>query len=200
MNENNQGNQDNSQSIFNAGLGQTVATPSSVPVEPTVTPVANPTENVQVAVNSMEQLGQTASMNNQMGNVQPNPAPINPVQTPTVNTPVEPVQTPMVNTPVEPVQTVNGQMNGKINSVQTPDVNGVTQDETLVNQTIKINEATGQVEKGETVTEASETSSDDEELIKDKKGTSRFVIILFIILIAFIIGLPTIVDLVKNIM
>ncbi len=174
MNENNQGNQDNSQSIFNAGLGQTVATPSSVPVEPTVTPVANPTENVQVAVNSMEQLGQTASMNNQMGNVQPNPAPINPVQTPTVNTPVEPVQ--------------------------TPDVNGVTQDETLVNQTIKINEATGQVEKGETVTEASETSSDDEELIKDKKGTSRFVIILFIILIAFIIGLPTIVDLVKNIM
>lgn len=188
MNENNQGNQDNSQSIFNAGLGQTVATPSSVPVEPTVTPVANPTENVQVAVNSMEQLGQTASMNNQMGNVQPNPAPINPVQTPTVNT------------PVEPVQTVNGQMNGTINSVQTPDVNGVTQDETLVNQTIKINEATGQVEKGETVTEASETSSDDEELIKDKKGTSRFVIILFIILIAFIIGLPTIVDLVKNIM
>ena len=36
----------------------------------------------------------------------------------------------------------------------------------------------------------SEVQEDSEELIKDKKATKRFLIILFILLVAFIIALP----------
>lgn len=47
----------------------------------------------------------------------------------------------------------------------------------------------------QTVSQTDNQKTEDEELIKDKKGTTRFIIILFVILIAFVIALPFITNL-----
>ncbi len=93
--------------------------------------------------------------------VENNVTPNTPVQ---ATTPVEPVQ---VTTPVEPVQA----------STPVEPVQAATSVEPV--QAATPVEATSQ-----------QTQEDDEELIKDKKATKRFLIIVGVIIALFIIALP----------
>ena len=104
--------------------------------------------------------------------VEPAPAP-----EPVVQTPVEPAPQPVVQAPVEPTL-------APVNQVQEQDSIPNPQAQTI--EQSNVSKAQGNTESS--VQE--KTVQNDEELIKDKKGTKKFIIIIGIIVIAFIIALP----------
>ena len=118
-------------------------------------------------------------------------APVEPAPQPVVQTPVEPVSAPepVVQTPVEPApQPV---VQAPVEPTLAP-VNQVQEQDSIPNPQAQTIEQSN-VSKAQGNTESSvqeKTVQNDEELIKDKKGTKKFIIIIGIIVIAFIIALP----------
>ena len=138
--------------------------------------------------------------------VSSNPEPINPIPMPapasnvepapmpgTVSAPepqpvVEPVVSPE-SAPVDPVSTVEPVVSPEpapVESVNTPDINSDSE-----MQNVAENQAT---EKP--LEQANTANVQGEELIEDKKGTKKFLIIITIIVVAFIIALPFIFNLI----
>ena len=138
--------------------------------------------------------------------VSSNPEPINPTPMPapasnvepapmpgTVSAPEpQPVVEPVVSpepAPVDPVSTVEPVVSPEpapVESVNNPDINSDSE-----MQNVAENQAT---EKP--LEQANTANVQGEELIEDKKGTKKFLIIITIIVVAFIIALPFIFNLI----
>lgn len=85
----------------------------------------------------------------------------------------------------EPVQTVENTVTTQNNS-QTVDA------PQAVENTVATQNNSQTVENTDTTDQTTINEEDSEELIKDKKATKKFLIILFVIVLAFIIALPLI--------
>ena len=119
--------------------------------------------------------------NSIFGNSSVNPEANNTVS----NTPVQGVATPVAPAQAAPAQVVST----PVAPIQSAPVQGVS---TADAQTQAVQDVTSN--QGQVAEQTDDAKKEDEELIKDKKGTTRFIIIIFIILIAFVIALPFIND------
>ncbi len=91
----------------------------------------------------------------------------------------------------EPVQTVENTATTQNNS-QTVDAPQAVENTVATQNNSQTVDAPQAVENTDTTDQTTINEEDSEELIKDKKATKKFLIILFVIVLAFIIALPLI--------
>ena len=91
----------------------------------------------------------------------------------------------------EPVQTVENTATTQNNS-QTVDASQTVENTDTTQNNSQTVDASQTVENTDTTDQTTINEEDSEELIKDKKATKKFLIILFVIVLAFIIALPLI--------
>lgn len=91
----------------------------------------------------------------------------------------------------EPVQTVENTATTQNNS-QTVDAPQAVENTVATQNNSQTVDASQTVENTDTTDQTTINEEDSEELIKDKKATKKFLIILFVIVLAFIIALPLI--------
>ena len=91
----------------------------------------------------------------------------------------------------EPVQTVENTATTQNNS-QTVDAPQAVENTVATQNNSQTVDASQAVENTDTTNQTTINEEDSEELIKDKKATKKFLIILFVIVLAFIIALPLI--------
>ena len=91
----------------------------------------------------------------------------------------------------EPVQTVENTATTQNNS-QTVDAPQAVENTVATQNNAQTVDASQTVENTDTTDQTTINEEDSEELIKDKKATKKFLIILFVIVLAFIIALPLI--------
>ena len=91
----------------------------------------------------------------------------------------------------EPVQTVENTATTQNNS-QTVDAPQAVENTATTQNNSQTVDAPQAVENTDTTDQTTINEEDSEELIKDKKATKKFLIILFVIVLAFIIALPLI--------
>lgn len=91
----------------------------------------------------------------------------------------------------EPVQTVENTATTQNNS-QTVDASQTVENTVATQNNSQTVDASQTVENTDTTDQTTINEEDSEELIKDKKATKKFLIILFVIVLAFIIALPLI--------
>ena len=91
----------------------------------------------------------------------------------------------------EPVQTVENTATIQNNS-QTVDASQTVENTDTTQNNSQTIDAPQAVENTDTTDQTTINEEDSEELIKDKKATKKFLIILFVIVLAFIIALPLI--------
>ena len=91
----------------------------------------------------------------------------------------------------EPVQTVENTATTQNNS-QTVDASQTVENTVATQNNSQTVDAHQAVENTDTTDQTTINEEDSEELIKDKKATKKFLIILFVIVLAFIIALPLI--------
>ena len=150
-----------------APMPGTVSAPEPQPVvEPVVSPEPAPVDPVP----TVEPV------------VSPKPAPVDPVPT------VEPVVSPEP-APVDPVPTVEPVVSPEPAPVESVNNPGINSDSGM--QNVAENQATEKPSE-----QANTANVQGEELIEDKKGTKKFLIIITIIVVAFIIALPFIFNLI----
>ena len=91
----------------------------------------------------------------------------------------------------EPVQTVENTATTQNNS-QTVDAPQAVENTVATQNNSQTVDAPQAVENTDTTDQTTINEEDSEELIKDKKATKKFLIILFVIVLAFIVALPLI--------